>query len=288
MVFSMSLTNWRKRSPVQIRISKGMEVDLAEAIAPGVWWLHRTRGCNVFLAETASHGLILFDTGFSSSLPGILEEVEALRPGARITHLFLTHHHADHAGTAAVLRGHYGALVVAGAADCRQDDRGRFLLRTQIGTSHRRRRILRRFLASGGPATEVVVDRPLSGEGEIAGILAIPTPGHTLGSYCYLLSDRDVAIVGDLVISHRTGLVRPMKAANHDDEQYLHTLSMFASRAPNIGCPGHGAVVSGGFQGQLTALASLQRRSLISPAGAWTRGRRMWQFARGMTRERRP
>lgn len=265
-----------------------MEVDLAEAIAPGVWWLHRTRGSNVFLAETASHGLILFDTGFSSSLPGILEEVEALRPGARITHLFLTHHHADHTGAAAALRGRYGALVVAGAADCRPDDRGRLLLRQQIGASHRWRRIRRRLVANGRPATEVVVDRPLSGEVEIAGVLAIPTPGHTPGSYCYLLPDRDLAVVGDLVISHRNGLVRPMKAANHDDEQYLHALSMFASRAPNIGCPGHGAAVSGGFHGQVTALASLQRRSRISPTGAWTRGKRMWQFARAMTRERRP
>ncbi len=264
-----------------------MEVDLAEPIAPGVWWLHRTRGCNVFLAETASRGLILFDTGFSSSLPGILEEVSALRPGARITHLFLTHHHADHTGAAAALRGHYGALVVVGAADCRPDDRGRLLLREHIGTSHRRR-VLRHFLANGRPATEVVVDRSLSGEVEIAGVLAIPTPGHTPGSYCYLLPDRDLAILGDLVISHPTGLVRPMKAANHDDEQYLQTLLMFASRAPKTGCPGHGAVVSGDLRGQLTALAGLQRRSLVSPTGAWTRGRRMWQFARGMTRERRP
>ncbi|TAJ22020.1 MAG: MBL fold metallo-hydrolase, partial [Dehalococcoidia bacterium] len=158
--------NWTRDVQSQSGSARETESTLAEAIAPGVWWLHRTRGSNVFLAETASHGLILFDTGFSSSLPGILEEVEALRPGARITHLFLTHHHADHAGAAAVLRGHYGALVVAGAADCRQDDHGGVLLRTQIGTSHRRRRILRRFLARGRPTAEVVVDRPLSGEVE--------------------------------------------------------------------------------------------------------------------------
>ena len=187
---------------------------MAEAIAAGVWWLHGTRGSNVFLAETEAGALALFDTGFGSSFQGIVDDVDGIRPGARVTHVFLTHHHVDHTGAAAALRQHYGALLVAGGADCDpDDDNGHHLLRPHVGRSHRVRRFLRCLLREKGPARPVPVDRPLHGEVEVAGVRAIPVPGHTPGSYCYVLPDRDLAFVGDLVLSHRDSVARPMRAS---------------------------------------------------------------------------
>lgn len=264
------------------------EIELAEAIASGVWWLHGTRGSNVFLAETTSGGLVLFDAGFARSFDGIVDDVESIRPGARVTHLFLTHNHVDHAGAAASLRQHYGALVVAGAGDCEfTDSTGPYTLREQVGASHRRQRALQRILRRGAAVGEVIADRPLSGAVEVAGVRAVPTPGHTPGSYCYVLPDRDLAFVGDLVISHPGGLSRPMKTANDDDAEYLRSLRAFAQCAPDRGCPGHGAMVQHDFREQLLTLAAFSRRGVLSPAGAWGRGVRLWGFARGISRERR-
>lgn len=259
---------------------------MADEVAPGVWWLHGSRGSNVFLAEI-DEGLALIDAGFASSFKGIVRDVERTRPGARVTHVFLTHSHVDHAGAAAAFRQHYGAVVVAGAADCDVGASGTHILREHLGASHLGRRVVRRALARPVAVSEVLVDAPLAGEQRVAGVLAVPTPGHTPGSYCYVLEDRSVAFVGDLVISHRRGLSRPMVAANSDDAEYLRSLQAFASRAPDLGCPGHGRPVQGGFRGQLDSLSDARRRRPWSPIGGWTRVRRMWEFGRATTRLRR-
>jgi len=262
--------------------------ELAEAIAPGVWWLHGTRGSNVFLAETEAGALALFDTGFGSSFQGIIDDVDAVRPGARVTHVFLTHHHLDHTGAAAALRRHYGALLVAGAADCAlDDDNGNHLLRPHVGPSHRVRRLLRGLLRWQGSARPVPVDRPLYGEVEVAGIRAIPTPGHTPGSYCYLLPDRDLAFLGDLVLSHGDAVSRPMRSANDDDAEYMQSLEAFARRAPGRGCPGHGPVIGHDLRQQLLLLTTMERTGGFSPARIRRRARRLAAFGWSMTRERR-
>src|SRR5690606_2965836 len=112
----------------------------------------------------------------------------------------------------------------------------------------------------------VIVDRPLTGEVTVApGILAVPTPGHTPGSYCYLDEQRGVAFVGDLVISHRDALTRPMPVANADDSLYLASLHSFAQRARQVGCAGHGHPVTEGFGVQLRQLAVMPRRSMLAP-----------------------
>lgn len=237
--------------------------------------------------ETAD-GLVLIDTGFASSFRGIVEDIERLRPGAVVTHILLTHNHVDHAGAAAAVRQRYGAAVAAGAGDCVLNSAGETVLREPIGRSHRRRRLFRLLRGRSSVAAEVRVDEILVGERPIAGLLAIPVPGHTAGSYCYVLEDRGVAFVGDLVISHRGGLSRPMKMANDDDALYLDSLRAFASRAPDVGCPGHGQPVRSGFREQLSGLSGLSRRSFWSPRGALDRVRRMREFGSGLTRRRRP
>lgn len=256
---------------------------MADRVAPGAWWLHATSGSNVYLLEVEGGDLVLIDTGFGSSAPGIIAEVESLAPGRGVSLILLTHHHVDHAGAAAALRAHYGCPVAAGAADCEVSGEGVFELREPLGRSHLMRRLGR--LGGRGGAERLTVDRPLTGGMRVApGVLAVPTPGHTPGSYCYVASDRDLAFVGDLVISHDDTLARPLKMANDDDAQYLRTLAWFAEQAPAIGCAGHGPPVLADFAAQLRALAALPRRSMLSPRGMLDRARRMGAFSRRIRR----
>lgn len=109
--------------------------------------------------------------------------------------------------------------------------------------------------------------------------------GHTPGSYCYLDTVRGVAFVGDLVISHVDGLARPMQSSNADEAQYLETLRRFAERAPEVGCPGHGAPVLSEFGTQLLGLSLLPRG--ITGMFSVVRFRRLWRFTFGMSRRRK-
>ncbi len=256
---------------------------MADLVAPGCWWLHATSGSNVYLLEVDGGDLVLVDTGFGSSAPGIIDELAALVPGRAPSLILLTHHHVDHAGAAAALRDHYGCPVVAGAADCAPRPDGVFELREPVGRSHLLRRVRR--LAGRRAAPRLIVDRALSGGVRVApGLLAVPTPGHTPGSYCYVAPDRDLAFVGDLVISHEDTLARPLKMTNDDDPQYLVTLAAFAEQAPAIGCAGHGPPVTEDFGPQLRALAALPRRGMFSPWGMLDRARRLGVFSRRIRR----
>jgi glyoxylase-like metal-dependent hydrolase (beta-lactamase superfamily II) len=262
---------------------------VAELVAPGVWWLSGTRGSNVFLVESGD-ALALVDSGFGSSLDAIVAEVDRVAPGRTPTHLLLTHAHGDHAGAARTLRERYRLAVVAGAGDCIVDASGEATLRPMAAPTppwHRLARRLRGRRTAAAASRPTPVDVVIDAEREIAGLHAVPTPGHTPGSVCYLLEDRDVAFVGDLVISHPDGLARPLHFINHDDTQYLETLRSFAERAPEIGFAGHGPPVLEGFGEQLRELASEPRRSLLSPAAAIQRLRRLRGFARNIAAQRR-
>lgn len=254
---------------------------MADLFVPGVWWLHGTRGGNVYLVEAGAE-LVLIDTGFGDSAHGIAREVEEVAPGRAISKILLTHAHVDHAGAAGLLREAYGAEVVAGRADCvRQGER--WLLRERVGHSHWLRSLLAAVLRRALPV--VVVDRALAGEVEVAaGIVAVPVPGHTPGSYCYLDEARGVAFVGDLVISHVEWLARPLKMSNADDRMYLESLRGFGPRAPEAGCPGHGAPVGEGFGEKVRELAELPRRRM-NPFDLM-RMRQLRRFGQGMSRRR--
>lgn len=268
---------------------------MSELIAPGVWRLSGTRGSNVYLLEAADGSLALIDTGFSASAPAIERAVAVLTPGRVPRWIALTHGHVDHAGAAAELRARWNAEVIVGLGDCAHTADGTHVLREPVGPSHWLRRPLyaigRRaasLIASMATATvtppEVVVDRPLIGTVEVwPGLLAIPTPGHTPGSYCYVDTARGVAFVGDLVISHDGSLTRSMRLANSDDAQYLHTLRQFAADAPEIGCAGHGTPITARFGAQLRELGALPRRSPLNPRALFTRARRLSRFARALT-----
>ncbi len=254
---------------------------MADLLAPGLWWLHGTRGSNVYLVEADDGQLALVDTGFASSAGAILGEV-ALHEG-RLSAILLTHMHRDHSGAAAAVREATGARLCIGRRDCFERD-GRAFLHTTVGRTHIGRFLFARFQRSR--PVDVPVDFCIEGETEILpGIRAVPVPGHTPGSCCFVVDRLDAAFVGDLVISHDGELTRSMRLANHDDEQYLESIRQFGAVAPELGLPGHGIPLLNGFGDALRELAELPRR----PAGLRTTGGRalrMARFGRGISRKR--
>jgi len=252
-----------------------------EPLLPGVWWLEGTRGSNVYLVQADDGSLALIDPGFPSNLEPILLQLSAFeRPLAAI---LLTHAHFDHAGAAADLHRATGARIVAGRGDCRSRGDGVFLA-TGLGRSH-----VARWLGAkvAPPPQDAPVHVPVDEEQEVLpGLIAVPTPGHTPGSLCYLLPRASAAFVGDLVISHGGMLTRPLTLANWDDACYLAALAWFAERAPEAGLPGHGEPVLLGFGEALRELARLPRRRGLA-ALAPDRLVRLMRFSRGFLRSRR-
>jgi glyoxylase-like metal-dependent hydrolase (beta-lactamase superfamily II) len=259
---------------------------LAELVAPGVWWLHGTRGSNVYLAEAANGELALVDTGFGSNVDAILNEIALVSGGRPLACILLTHKHLDHAGSALAIRARTGARVVAGVGDCVRRGQDGWAIEPATGRSHLARFVSRRVLRAQ-PA-EVPVDLVMEGEAEVLpGIRAIPTPGHTAGSYCYVSDASGTAFVGDLVISHGGQLSRPLGRSHADPDGYEQSLSALASLDLATGCPGHGQPVVSGFQEALRTLSAAPRRS-ASPRAWLQQTMKLRAFAFGMYRRRPP
>lgn len=104
---------------------------------------------------------------------------EAARRGWRLTHLLLTHHHADHVQGTATLKERFPELRVIGA---RKD-------------AHRLPPL--DLAVSAGDIVEVGAARAR----------VIETPGHTLGHIAYHFADDDAVFVGDTLFSLGCGRV---------------------------------------------------------------------------------
>lgn len=254
---------------------------MADLLAPGLWWLHNTRGSNVYLVEADDQQLALVDTGFASSASAILAEVKA--HGGNLSAILLTHMHRDHSGAAGQLRAATGAPVVIGRGDCFERD-GHAFLHSSVGRTHVARFLASRFQRS--QSGDVPVDRCIDGETEVLpGIRAVPVPGHTPGSFCFVVDRLGAAFVGDLVISHNGELTRSMRRANHDDDLYLESIREFGTVAPDSGLPGHGTPVMTGFGAALRELAVLPRRP-ASLRNTLERAVRLSRFGRNVSRKR--
>ncbi|WP_353962366.1 MBL fold metallo-hydrolase [Streptomyces sp. NBC_01443] len=93
---------------------------------------------------------------------------------------------------------------------------------------------------------------------------AIHTPGHSPGSSCLLLADRDVLITGDAlvtldVVTGRRGLGIMPGTLNDDPEQALDSLTALAGITATTLLPGHGEPYT---ESVPTALAAARRHGI--------------------------
>jgi len=194
----------------------------------GIW------GANVFLL--VGNNLTLVDTGFKGRLTQILKEARWLGYSpSDIANIIITHHHADHVGSLAVLKKVTRAKVMAHSADAPYID-GRL---PQPGPRWLSKTPLHRLWATTPAAVDILVsdgdELPILG-----GIKILHTPGHTPGSICLFLQQERLVIAGD-VLAHTFRLSLPSKAFTVDISQEIRSIKRLASLDFDVICFGHGS-----------------------------------------------
>lgn len=164
-------------------------------------------GANCFLI--ADHGeAVVIDLGDEADqVVAALDELQA-----RPTAILLTHGHFDHFGAVAALQRQFSLAVYVGAADAP------LLSASGLGEM-------------AGYAVEPVSDPiPLTGETEldlVVALTAIPTPGHSPGSYTYALPGH--LFCGDLLFQ---GSVGRTDLPGGSSEELLNSVAELVRRFP--------------------------------------------------------
>jgi glyoxylase-like metal-dependent hydrolase (beta-lactamase superfamily II) len=159
-------------------------------------------------------------------LPDHFEALKAALAGETVTHVLVTHQHADHSPLAHPLARWAGCEVWASGittvkqlpGDIRLDDEADIGFRPDHA------------LASGDV---------LSGPGWT--LEAVATPGHTASHTCYHLREENALFTGDHIMGWSTTVVSP---PDGDMQDYFDSLDLVAARAPATLWPTHGAPVT--------------------------------------------
>jgi glyoxylase-like metal-dependent hydrolase (beta-lactamase superfamily II) len=227
-------------------------------IADGVYRLG-TRWINFYLvAEQAEFTLI--DAGYPGYWKYLSAAIAAL--GARteaIRAVIVTHHHADHAGTAERLRSTAGSRVLVGEGDASilagKDP-------SHANPGFYRQSSMRlsgiRFLAhsalAGGAKYRPVLSLEALTKDQTLDLPGRPrvihTPGHTAGHYSVALPERGVLVSGDALatfdyVTGKRGL--GLHRLNDDRELALASLDRLDAVDAEVVLPAHGEPWTGGL-----------------------------------------
>lgn len=201
-------------------------------------WDQVDLGSGVYLVSAGGE-LTLIDTGLRNKALVIMRRIYRLGLSpSHIRHVIVTHHHSDHIGSLAALKKITGARVIAHADDAPyiegslpQPGPFRPTLYTLIPRF--------RELMSTEPAT---VDIKVKDGDELdvaGGISIIHTPGHTPGSICIYLKQKNLVFCGDL-IANRPGIKLPSMAFTEDVSRLKQSVRKLAGHEFDVICFGHG------------------------------------------------
>lgn len=202
-------------------------------------WDQADLGAGVYLISAGGE-LTLVDTGFCKKSHVILRRIYRLGLSpSRIRHIIITHHHPDHIGSLAALKGMTRAKVIAHSDDVPYIE----------GVLPQPGPFRPAFYKAIAPALKnllqtepVQVDIAVSDGDELpvaGGLRIIHTPGHTPGSMCIYLKQKGVLFCGDLV-ARRLAIKLPSLAFSVDIPQLKQSIRKLAGYDFNILCFGHG------------------------------------------------
>jgi glyoxylase-like metal-dependent hydrolase (beta-lactamase superfamily II) len=209
----------------------------------------------------------LVDTGLPGMLPQIQEAMEkADVPFTRLDQIIITHHDIDHIGCLASIRRELGARVRVLSS---QDEipyisgEKRPLKLAQFeenlaGLPDDRRAIYER-MKSGFGSSFAPVDQGLA-DGEAlpvaGGLVAIHTPGHTIGHMCLYLQRSQLVIAGDALRVQDGKLIQTPAGLNFDLLSYRQSLEKLAGFQIDTIISYHGGLYRGPASQEIAQLAA--------------------------------
>ncbi len=151
-----------------------------------------------------------------------LAAILAATKGERITHIFVTHTHGDHAPLAAPLKKHTDAIVLGCAP-----------APAAIGPSHEEEHDI-------GYCPDRILQDGDRIEGPGWALEAVHTPGHTATHLCFAWAERNILFPGDHVMGWSTTIVSP---PDGDMAAYMQSLDKLEARPESLYYPTHGAPI---------------------------------------------
>lgn len=216
--------------------------------------------CHVYLLSGPA-GALLIDAGCGLGSDAIVDNIAnaGIEP-ALVTHILLTHAHADHAAGAAALASRLGAVVWAstetGAILHQADESAAGLVAARAAGLY--------------PASVRLAPTPVARELgaetiELAGfcIEVIPTPGHAVGHLCFSVqtAGQRALFAGDLVFSR--GRVAVLDTPDTDVDELRRSLDLVLATTPDLLLAGHGSIVLDHAVDHIaTAVAAFERGEL--------------------------
>ena len=193
-----------------------------------------------------------------NQLPQALSELG--KPFDSVEAIVLTHGHGDHLGSSAQIKKETGAAVHVHQADVglvTGEQEREFERHWAWDLYHLQAWKTAAFFVGGGVlSAQPVHELSEFSDGEVLDVPGRPrvihTPGHTDGSTCILLDERDVILTGDsLVTLHlgngRTGARVMPRAFNKNSAQALESLDHLHGIEAATVLPGHGEPWVGGL-----------------------------------------
>lgn len=201
--------------------------------------------CNVYYIDCGTEG-ILIDAGSGCSQELVTQQIaEAGGEKKPITKIFLTHHHADHAGGAAGLRAHYQCQVYApdweadSIITADEEELG-------LDVAKRAGFYPMDYRFSPCPVDQRVQPGDIFQVGSYT-LIVYDGAGHSRGGVCYELAidGKDVLFVGDLVAYG--GLISLQNIPGADVARYSKSVLGLEEIPVDCFLPGHGCFsLSGG------------------------------------------
>jgi glyoxylase-like metal-dependent hydrolase (beta-lactamase superfamily II) len=174
------------------------------------------KGTGTYIVGKGEVAVIDPGPDMADHLQAILEATH----GERISHILVTHHHADHSPLARPLAAATGAVIYGCAVDSVPMEGA---VKLEAGYDH--------FT----PEVSVCVGSVIFGHGWT--MEAIATPGHTSNHICYGLKEENALFSGDHIMGWSTTVITP---PDGDMGDYLASLALIRDREFTTLWPTHG------------------------------------------------
>lgn len=156
-------------------------------------------------------------------LPDHLEAILAAVKGETVTHILVTHHHADHSPLAGPLQAATGAPIYGCAVE------------TPEVAAESTVRMEADHDLSFKPDVSICSGAVIEGDGWT--MEAIPTPGHTSNHICFALKEENALFSGDHIMGWSTTVITP---PDGDMGDYFDSLETIRARGFSTLWPTHG------------------------------------------------